>query len=272
MRAPHRTLSIAAVVVAACELGCGGPDDASATPMNPAEMDKLFWVSPGRCLAPCSYLPTASLVVIDDDGVIDARGRHRFAADAQPALESMLTAARSEGRSILADSGFRSYEEQVDLFLAATEIGRAARPGHSEHQIGTAMDFAFGGDEDASWLAARAAEFGFALSYPNYKQKLTGFRYESWHFRYVGSDAAREIAEHGWAIEEYFRAHPERAFSGDCRDCPHPASRAPCNGITVEGECAGSILSFCSKGMLASVDCTTSGLICENSSAGADCR
>jgi hypothetical protein len=259
-------------LVAACVLGCGAADDPSPNRSDPPETDQLFWLSPARCLAPCNYLPEKHLVRIDDDGAIAEEGRHRFAADAQPALQALLAAARSEGRAISADSGFRSYERQVELYLGAAEIGRTARPGHSEHQIGTTMDFAYAEESDAAWLAERAPEFGFALSYPNHKQKVTGFRYEPWHLRYVGNEPAREIAERGWAIEEYFRAHPERTISGDCRDCPHPASLAPCDGVTPEGECAGSVLGFCMDGWLARVDCATSGLACETDGRAADCR
>jgi hypothetical protein len=259
-------------LVAACELGCSAADEPAKSRSDPPETRELFWLSPARCLAPCSYLPEEHLVPIDDDGRIAEAGRHRFAAHAQPALQALLAAARGEGRSISADSGFRSYEQQVELYLGATEIGRAARPGHSEHQIGTTMDFAYAADSDAAWLAERAPEFGFALSYPNHKQKVTGFRDEPWHFRYVGNEPAREIAERGWAIEEYFRAHPERGVWGNCRDCAHPSSLAPCDGVTPQGECSGTVLAFCMDGWLARVDCATSGLICVTEGSGADCR
>lgn len=261
-----------ASVVAAFEIGCAGSDEHTPAPSDPPETDMLFWLDAARCLLPCTYAPTDHLLRIGDDGRIDSQGRHRFAARAQPALEALLAAARSEGHPIFADSAFRSYEEQAALFQSISEVGRSALPGHSEHQIGTAMDFGYSEEGDAVWLAERAREFGFALSYPNYKQKTTGFRYEPWHFRYVGLDSAVEIAQRGWAVEEFFRAHPERALFGDCRDCPDPASRAPCDGVSVEGECSGSILGFCMDGALARVDCATSGLACEVSDAHAECR
>jgi len=110
------------------------------------------------------------------------------------------------------------------------------------------------------------------LSYPNHKQKLTGFRYEPWHFRFVGSDTAREIADNGWAIEEYFRAHPDRARSGNCEDCPHLSSRATCGDIGELGRCDGTVLSFCLEGFLANVDCSTSGLECTVDGESADCQ
>ena len=88
-----------------------------------------------------------------------------------------------------------------------------ARPGTSEHQTGLAVDIVDQNyqllDEKQEntpvqqWLMAHCTEYGFILRYPTGKSKITGIGYEPWHYRYVGSDAAREITDQGLCLEEY---------------------------------------------------------------------
>ena len=92
------------------------------------------------------------------------------------------------------NSAFRSYREQARVFRTMKERGRAARPGHSEHQLGTAIDLKLPTTAAIDWLGEHAFEYGFALSYPPGKQRLTGYRPEPWHMRFVGDDARRRAA------------------------------------------------------------------------------
>ena len=88
-----------------------------------------------------------------------------------------------------------------------------ARPGASEHQTGLAVDIVDinyqlldEGQEDTAvqiWLMAHCAEYGFILRYPTDKSELTGVSYEPWHYRYVGTEAARAIMGGGLCLEEY---------------------------------------------------------------------
>ena len=115
-----------------------------------------------------------------------------------PDLAALVAAAAAAGHKLYATSAYRSYADQVTTF-AQIERGRgrahalrvAARPGHSEHQLGTTIDF---GPRSAwPWLAANAHKFGFVLSYPKGKTRLTGYAYEPWHFRYFGRVRAGAI-------------------------------------------------------------------------------
>jgi zinc D-Ala-D-Ala carboxypeptidase len=139
---------------------------------------------------------------------------------AATALESLFAAASQAGTPLAAVSGYRSEQTQADLYgLTVSEQGAAqadlhsARPGHSEHQTGLAMDVTgadgscavedcFGATPAAAWLAAHAAEHGFVVRYPDGKESITGYAYEPWHLRFVGVAVARQLVAHGLVLEE----------------------------------------------------------------------
>ncbi|MCR5110065.1 MAG: D-alanyl-D-alanine carboxypeptidase family protein [Ruminococcus sp.] len=135
--------------------------------------------------------------------------------DAQTAFNEMQAAARRDGLSLTICSGYRSYTYQRDLYNSyVNRDGKAkadtysARPGHSEHQTGLAMDINMAGDAfnntpEAKWLAAHCAEYGFIIRYPQGKQDITGYKYESWHVRYLGKELAREVTDSGLTLEEF---------------------------------------------------------------------
>ena len=141
---------------------------------------------------------------------------------ARAAFEEMATAARGEGIELVAFSGFRSYEYQTTLYdRYVNKDGKeaadrySARPGYSEHQTGLAFDIgekgredlwltkAFGETKAGQWLAKNAHHYGFILRYPEGKEDITGFMYESWHFRYLEGDLATKVYESGLTLEEY---------------------------------------------------------------------
>ncbi len=148
---------------------------------------------------------------------------------AYPALQRMMDAARAEGLQPLICSSYRTWNNQRDLFLNKVQwyldLGHSAaqaeekaaqwiaRPGTSEHQLGLAVDIVDIGyqllDEQQEntpvqqWLMSHCAEYGFILRYPTDKSHITGIKYEPWHYRYVGEEAAREIMEQGLCLEEY---------------------------------------------------------------------
>jgi zinc D-Ala-D-Ala carboxypeptidase len=142
--------------------------------------------------------------------------------DAGRALEEMFQAASHEGLELYAVSGYRSYERQEAIFHAEVErVGEeqaamsVAFPGMSEHQTGLAIDISspnvnyilteqFGETPEGLWLAEHAYEFGFILRYPKGKESITGYKYEPWHFRYVGKEIAKILYENNWTLEEYF--------------------------------------------------------------------
>lgn len=115
---------------------------------------------------------------------------------AAEAFAALSQAAADDGIRIVGISGYRTYAYQQRLYNALKrEVGKAgkavsAAPGHSQHQTGLAMDFNslkqdFGETPEGLWLKSRAADFGWSLSYPEEYEKLTGYDYEPWHFRYI---------------------------------------------------------------------------------------
>ena len=145
-------------------------------------------------------------------------------ADAATAIEQMFaTFLQETGLEMESISGFRSYDSQVSIYNGwVNSLGQeqadlvSARPGHSEHQTGLAIDIGsipahcsleecFSETTQAQWGAANAYRFGFILRYPADKTAITGYAYEPWHFRYVGVDLATDMNNQGIAtLEEYF--------------------------------------------------------------------
>lgn len=131
-------------------------------------------------------------------------------------LQDMYKAASEDGLTLWTASGHRTYEYQQGLYEKyAQRDGYAeadrysSRPGHSEHETGLAFDVNdpsedFHGTPEAKWLEEHCAEFGFIIRYPEGKEDITGFMYESWHVRYVGEELAKLIMENGICLEEYF--------------------------------------------------------------------
>lgn len=143
-------------------------------------------------------------------------------AEAARALENLFAASEEEGLSLYAVSGFRSYERQEAIFAYNASLHGeekanqfSARPGQSEHQTGLAMDVSspavqfdlieeFANTPEGKWLAENAARFGFIIRYPKDKTEITQYQYEPWHLRYVGIEAALEMAEQNLTLEEYY--------------------------------------------------------------------
>jgi D-alanyl-D-alanine carboxypeptidase len=166
---------------------------------------------------PEGYAPP-DLVALDGAGLAVAREDFSLRRPALDSLRSMDRAARAEGLTLLVSSTFRSYAYQ-DLVFARNvkELGQAgaervsARPGRSQHQLGAAVDFgsiddSFADTKASRWLEANAARFGWSLSYPRGMESVTGYVWESWHYRYVGTEAAAMIEEYFGGLQEYFLA------------------------------------------------------------------
>lgn len=137
--------------------------------------------------------------------------------ETKAAYDEMLKDAAAAGLTLKSVSDFRSYETQDQLYKnycardgQAAADTYSARPGHSEHQTGLAIDIncagsAFDNTPEAKWLAENCWKYGFILRYPKGKENITGYQYESWHIRYVGKDWAKKITDSGLTMEEYFQ-------------------------------------------------------------------
>lgn len=138
-------------------------------------------------------------------------------SEAMAAFESMKKAAATDGINLFIVSGFRSYSYQANLYKnyvarsGQAEADRfSARPGHSEHQTGLAMDLnsassSFAGTKEAIWLANNSYRFGFIVRYPKGKESITGYMYEPWHMRYLGIENAAKVYASGLCLEEYLK-------------------------------------------------------------------
>jgi hypothetical protein len=244
-------------------------EEASPEGTEPTRLER---VDPARCSKTCAAGPPGTLRRLDAAGSFSARGKHRVEARAAAALAALIADAREAGFKLRINSAYRSYHDQARVFRTIKERGRAARPGHSEHQLGTAVDLRLPSTAAIQWLEAHAFEHGFALSYPAGKQRITGYRPEPWHIRFVGRSLAAELHRRGWTLAELFRARPELGDSGACADCPLAVSRAACGRVTEGGACRGTVLTWCYDGALATVDCSTSDQICDDAHGPADCR
>lgn len=188
--------------------------------------DVLTLVKKGFYL-PANYEPS-DLVNPDPDKVKVASDCDdpRLRKEAANALVEMFDAAKKEGYDLVVNSAYRSYTDQkatyddyFNKYGPVTAASLVAEPGGSEHQTGLGVDLTcqaviddklngiensrFGYKPDYKWCVANSYKYGFILRYEEDKAGITGIANEPWHFRYVGKEAAKEIFNNGWTLEEY---------------------------------------------------------------------
>lgn len=140
-------------------------------------------------------------------------------AEAYDKFVSMYNAAKTDGMTLIINSSYRTYAYQEDLWnRKKTAEGQesadnfVARAGHSEHQTGLAIDittygvknFNFEEFEEFEWMQKNAYKYGYILRYPKDKEYITGYSYESWHYRYVGVEVATYIYQNQITFDEYY--------------------------------------------------------------------
>ncbi len=133
------------------------------------------------------------------------------------AFERMRADAAKESLNLVIISGYRSYDSQKviydgDVAAYGPNQNVSAKPGHSEHQLGTTIDLnqideSFGDTPEGKWVAMNSVKYGFVLSYPAGREGQTGYAYEPWHFRYIGPDMAVAYAASGTTLNRFL---PER--------------------------------------------------------------
>ena len=148
-----------------------------------------------------------------------AFGDNKIVEEVYDAFIEMYNEAKKEDLSIIITSGFRTYDLQKELYeeyqdyYGEKEADRiAARPGFSEHQTGLCIDVMnytstmedFESTDEFRWMQENAYKYGFILRYPKDKEYITGYDYESWHYRYVGKDVAKQIHDLGITFDEYY--------------------------------------------------------------------
>lgn len=157
------------------------------------------------------------------DGILIANKSYSLPSTYAPGMDEttlkqfklLSEAASKDGLNIYLSSGYRSYSYQSQLYNNYVSwYGKqkadtfSARPGHSEHQTGLAIDVntiddSFAGTPEAIWLENHAHEFGFIIRYQKGKEDITGYKYEPWHIRYLGVEKATDVYNSGLSLEEY---------------------------------------------------------------------
>ncbi|MFD2831117.1 M15 family metallopeptidase [Corticicoccus populi] len=168
------------------------------------------------------YVP-ADMIPVNVPVVFDNPETNQLREPAANALMDLFAEAESEGYTLYARSGYRSYNTQVGLYNnyvanhGQEEADRfSAQPGSSEHQTGLAMDVtsesvnlelseAFGETDEGTWVRENAHRFGFIIRYPDGYEDITGYMYEPWHLRYLGEEVASDVYESGLTYEEYIK-------------------------------------------------------------------
>ncbi|CAN5233563.1 hypothetical protein BH23CHL9_BH23CHL9_15900 [soil metagenome] len=173
---------------------------------------------------PASYEPS-DLVAASTAGLRGSSGTKLVREIMIDDLAAMSAAWDAAKLTMIVESAYRSYATQAATFDSwnarvgyAQALVRSARPGHSEHQLGTAIDvmspgwagrFGEWGRETAegAWMAANAWEYGFVMSYPFGSQAQTCFSYEPWHYRWIGREAAAAHRESGLYLRQFLERH-----------------------------------------------------------------
>ena len=163
-----------------------------------ADTDGLLFLIDRTHTVPQDFEPADLMELVKNDSYPLNKAGMKLRVPVEAAVRTMADAAKAEGITLLVSSAFRTYEYQAMLYERnVKQLGQeaadreSAPPGTSQHHLGTAIDFGSITDDYAEtkpgkWLTAHAAEYGFSLSFPEGYEPVTGYRWECWHYRYVG--------------------------------------------------------------------------------------
>ena len=195
------------------------PSQAAALPPLGSCDDPLALVDRSHPL-PQDYAPT-DMVYLGYYGVSTLRDGTMLRREAAENLVRLMEAASAVGEDLIVASAYRSYDDQEAIHAELTNFHGeeaanriSAPPGHSEHQLGTTVDFtndeaqyrvwtAFESTSAYGWLLEHAGDYGFVQSYEKGKEEETGYQAESWHYRYVGMDNARRLKDTGLSLQAF---------------------------------------------------------------------
>ena len=194
--------------------------DLAAPPAN----DVVFSVLDRSYALPAAYVPD-DLVAASAAGLTGISAAKLVRSVIVDDLSALRAAWEAAGLTVVIESAYRSYASQAATFNRwAAQLGpaaallRTARPGHSEHQLGTAIDVSSPGwsgrlggwgreSVEGAWMASHAWEYGFVMSYPPESQADTCFSYEPWHYRWNGRDAAAAQRTSGLELRQFLEAY-----------------------------------------------------------------
>ena len=188
-------------------------------------IDKVFYDDPvvvvkySNDMLVNKYNKLASTFVPDDlTELTECSGSGEYLAkEAKEAYDKMCEASKKDGMHLGVTSSYRSFEDQTKIYNSYLKSkGQSyvdqyvATPGYSEHQTGLALDVKstvaspFKTTEEYTWMMDNAYKYGFILRYPDNKENITGFKSETWHYRYVGEEVAKYLHENDITYEEYY--------------------------------------------------------------------
>ncbi len=151
-------------------------------------------------------------------------GKIQVRSEIYDTLKKMIDDAKKDGLNLYVVSAFRSYNKQTNLFNTSKKkngldhaLIYSAKPGHSEHQLGLAVDLntteeKFKNTKEYAWLKTNSFKYGFIERYPEDKVFITGYGYEPWHYRYLGVDIATKMYEENITYEEYLVKYKNSSY------------------------------------------------------------
>ena len=182
----------------------------------------IWWIVNKKRPLPAGYVPP-NLSVPNVTRRLDKDNESmKIDSDITKNIEELFSAAKQAGHPLVFASGYRSEEYQRQLFERYVREGgqeyadkTSAKPGTSEHQTGLAFDVcevntdceletSFGNTNTGRWVKDNAYKYGFIIRYLEGKENETGYAYEPWHLRYVGTDLAKELHSSNRTMEDYF--------------------------------------------------------------------
>jgi D-alanyl-D-alanine carboxypeptidase len=223
-------LSLSLLLLAAAEgeaAPLAAPDycqtDDVPTPSTAEDTDGYVHALLDRTYAiPADFVPP-DLASVAAAGFTGSRSAELVRRVVLPDLVALRQAATRAGHVLQVQSGYRSYATQsatfdywVSISGYAEALRFSARPGHSEHQLGTAIDLTSGGTAPwnyadwaatpaGAWTAANAWQFGFVMSHPRSAEGITCYGYEPWHYRWVGVDVATRVRASGLTLRQFLQ-------------------------------------------------------------------
>lgn len=174
---------------------------------------------------PSNYAPK-DLVLAETSGIrVKVKGAYYVRSILIEDLKGLVAQAKKDGVDISVISAYRSYSTQASTYQYWVNYNNgcvscadkiSARPGHSQHQLGTAIDFSsseigdrlgseFDGTKASAWLLANGWRYGFVIAYPKGYESVTGYSHESWHYRYIGKANAASMRSSGEILEVWLR-------------------------------------------------------------------
>jgi D-alanyl-D-alanine carboxypeptidase len=196
-----------------------------------SEPGSPWWVVNKKRPLPAGYVPPDLVVPAVKLRLVASAEQMQFSKSAESALIKMFAAAAKDKITLVFGSGYRSealqrqfYNQYVNQSGQQAADTFSARPGTSEHQTGLSFDVTsangachletcFKDTPEGKWVATNGYKYGFIIRYPDGKTSITGYQYEPWHLRYVGTELATEMKRTGvQTMEEFFDLSPAPSY------------------------------------------------------------